>query len=380
MVLNYCIGISVNRILFLVGSFYPAQCGGPNNSLYWIAKSLVKSGVDVSVYTTSKGQSDNQILNEKVNLDGIKSYYFSYILSHLFCIRMILRLIYKVRTFDIVHLTSIFYPLSFICALICIFFRVKFSVSPRGELDKAALKYSSTLKKFYIKTTIWAYKRCDFALATSEVEESDIKRFLGPSVRVKRLPNYIETKPLVKNITEKKEGYILCIGRIHPKKNIESLIKAYISLPQVVQNNLPLVIAGKGENKYLEDLRKLSMSAAGEVSFVGHIEGTEKEHLLFHSMIMILPSHGENFGNVVTEALAQGTPVIASEFTPWKLLVDNKCGYLVSNNPDSLRTSILNFIEQSKESRIVMQNNAINLIRNNFDINTHSENVLEVFT
>ena len=50
------------------------------------------------------------------------------------------------------------------------------------------------------------------------------------------------------------------------------------------------------------------------------MDGEEKNKVIASNMALVLPSKSENFGNVVLEALAQGTPVIASKNTPWQIL------------------------------------------------------------
>ena len=56
-----------------------------------------------------------------------------------------------------------------------------------------------------------------------------------------------------------------------------------------------------------------------------------------------MPSHNENFGNVVVESLSQGTPVIASTGTPWKILEKYHAGYWIKNNPENIAKKILCF-------------------------------------
>ena len=56
--------------------------------------------------------------------------------------------------------------------------------------------------------------------------------------------------------------------------------------------------------------------------------------------LLILPSFTENFGGVVIDALAHGKPVIASKFTPWKVLGDEGCGWWVENAPESLAATL----------------------------------------
>ena len=56
----------MKRLLFIAGSFYPAQEGGVDNTLFWIAKALASKGVDVTVVTTKKGISDE--MKKKSNI------------------------------------------------------------------------------------------------------------------------------------------------------------------------------------------------------------------------------------------------------------------------------------------------------------------------
>jgi glycosyltransferase involved in cell wall biosynthesis len=106
-----------------------------------------------------------------------------------------------------------------------------------------------------------------------------------------------------------------------------------------------LIIAGKSERKYLSyetELKNLvqRLGLEEKVKFIGHIEGREKDKLIAESYVLVLPSHSENFGMVVVEALAQGTPVIASKGTPWEELESYKAGYWVQNSPQSLAKAL----------------------------------------
>jgi glycosyltransferase involved in cell wall biosynthesis len=73
---------------------------------------------------------------------------------------------------------------------------------------------------------------------------------------------------------------------------------------------------------------------------VGHIVGHKKEHAFEEADVLVVPSYTENFGIVVTEALARGIPVIASTGTPWQKLEEVGCGLWVANDPKSLATAI----------------------------------------
>ena len=79
---------------------------------------------------------------------------------------------------------------------------------------------------------------------------------------------------------------------------------------------------------------------SGQVSMVGFVQGQEKQKLFHEADVVVAPSHTENFCMVVAEALAAGTPVIASQGTPWKRVEEMGCGLWVSNEPASLTRAI----------------------------------------
>ena len=140
------------KLLYILGSYYPAQSGGPNNTIHWQAKYLTKKGIDVSVVSLKSGLSRNDINKYNINLncrnqiEGVKAYYFNYFLYRYFSIKFYIWLILNIKKFDFVQLTSYFFPISWFGALICILNNVPFSVAPRGELEDNAVKFTRLIK------------------------------------------------------------------------------------------------------------------------------------------------------------------------------------------------------------------------------------------
>jgi glycosyltransferase involved in cell wall biosynthesis len=101
-------------------------------------------------------------------------------------------------------------------------------------------------------------------------------------------------------------------------------------------SNWRLRIVGPDEVGYHSELKRLvrAEGVADCVSIEGPVFGPEKSHLLAQSDLLVLPSHSENFGAVVAEALAHGTPAIASTGTPWSALETEGCGWWAK--PDSI--------------------------------------------
>jgi glycosyltransferase involved in cell wall biosynthesis/GT2 family glycosyltransferase len=109
--------------------------------------------------------------------------------------------------------------------------------------------------------------------------------------------------------------YILSLGRLEPRKNIPGLAAAYGLLRQRLGNDAPhLVIAGPDDGLFADFGRRLrQQGAAAGVVFCGDVPPSELPALLSGAAVFAYPSFGEGFGLPVVEAMACGTPVVASQ-------------------------------------------------------------------
>ncbi|MEM9529201.1 MAG: glycosyltransferase family 4 protein, partial [Bacteroidota bacterium] len=162
-------------------------------------------------------------------------------------------------------------------------------------------------------------------------------------------------------------------GRIDPKKAIENLINALAQSDTFRRNDFHLKIVGDHHNEYGSMLEQLveTTGLADKVNFLGHRSGAEKQALLAGAWFLIMPSHTENFGIVVTEALAQGTPAVASTGTPWKILEEREAGYWVANDPRSLTPILENIQSLSPQKMTQLSNNAFKLATEEFSIHAN---------
>ena len=105
--------------------------------------------------------------------------------------------------------------------------------------------------------------------------------------------------------------YVLLLSRLHPKKNIESLLEVFSAVTKEgEQKRWKLVIAGNGERDYIEKLKRLAFEKCGDnVIFAGWLDGARKAAAIRGAELVVLPSFQENFGLSVVEALACGVPV-----------------------------------------------------------------------
>ena len=367
-----------NKILFVLGSFFPSQSGGPDNTIYWASRDLSKRNFDVTVISLKKIndlsglKKKNLKLNYENTLGSIKSWYFPYIFSNYFSIGMFIWLCRNLKNYEFIVLTSIFYPMTWFSAILCILYKKKFSISPRGELEPNAIKINYFKKRFIFYLFLKKiFNRAQFILVTSK-QELIYSRTYFNKMKYEIIPNFIDlneinfSKP---DILKKRD--ILFLGRIHPKKGIENLIKAYFKLPDFIRKDHNLLIVGSGNKNYTKSLVKLSQTGPnlGKIKFLGHKSGNAKSKIYKKSKIMVLPSYSENFGNVVLESLCECTPVIASKFTPWKELKLFNCGDWVKNDPISIAKSLILIFTLNSNEYHNMSISSRRFVKDKYDIN-----------
>ena len=129
---------------------------------------------------------------------------------------------------------------------------------------------------------------------------------------------------------------LLFLSRIHPTKAIDRLLAAWAQL-QTRHPDWRLVIAGRGEVAHVEEVEALAKTlGVDRVEFPGPLFGDAKAQAYSGADLFVLPTHSENFGMVVAEALAHGCPAVVSRGAPWAGLETEGCGWWVDNSVESL--------------------------------------------
>lgn len=361
------------RILFPIGSFYPAQSGGPNNSIYWLTKALAVKGVKCTIITTDKGlKLNNEIVLDKwLDKEYGKIIYAPAIIYQL-PLRMIYHTIKQIKNSDLIHLTSVSYLPSIIIGTIGFILNKRIIWSPRGELEIYARDRHLILKRvrFYLIKCIFRKKVIFHSTCLNESE--NIKRYLGGK-RIFLLPNYMLI-PKQLNINIKNQ--LLSIGRLDPIKALENVIEGLFISKEFVKSNFRFVIAGSGDNGYIKLLNNKikEFSLQEKIVFIGHVSGPEKDFLYASSYFTLLLSHSENFGNVVVESLCQGTPVITSKGTPWEDIDRYKAGFWIENAPSAIAKVIDKIIILDSAEYNAYRLNSRYFVESNFDIEKKVDN------
>jgi glycosyltransferase involved in cell wall biosynthesis len=258
---------------------------------------------------------------------------------------------------SIIHDHGIWLPTNHAVAKLAARQRVLRVVHVRGMLEPWALSYHSFKKRL-----AWSlYQKKDLEsvalfFATSQAEADNIRN-LGFNQPIAILPNGVDL-PAIDVQTRflpasGRQRNAVFMSRIHPKKGLLELVNAW---GQVRPAGWTLILAGPDEGGYLKEIiacvQKLGLG--GAVAYRGVVEGETKTELLKRADLFILPSFSENFGVVVAEALAYGVPAISTLGTPWKGLVENKCGWWVAAEANALAGALCEAIAMSDHERYEM--------------------------
>jgi glycosyltransferase involved in cell wall biosynthesis len=215
--------------------------------------------------------------------------------------------------------------------------------TPRGMLEPWALRQRWLKKKAFL----FAYlkpilSRADLLHATS-VEEGDAFRTLGLRQPIAVIPNgidipvdYVSANGGSRHASARR---LLYLGRLHPKKGLENLLRAWA---RIERRGWQLSIAGIDEGGYAKRLVALAndLGLSDTVDFPGPQIGDDKWRFLATGAAFVHPSFSENFGIAVAEAMAAELPVVATVGTPWRCLADNRLGWWVEPTPEALAQTL----------------------------------------
>lgn len=175
---------------------------------------------------------------------------------------------------------------------------------------------------------------------------------------------------------EESEPYWLFLSRIHSKKGIDLLLESYEELR--MDRALPkLVVAGPLDKAYAQGLK--AKYAYENIIFTDLLQGDEKWAALYGADFFILPSHQENFGIAIVEALACGTPVaITTKVNIYEEIQNADAGLIFEDTKASTTDCLKNIAAISEDRLLEMRKNASNCYALNYQPNAAAEKFINV--
>jgi glycosyltransferase involved in cell wall biosynthesis len=172
------------------------------------------------------------------------------------------------------------------------------------------------------------------------------------------------------------QRFLLFLGRLHEKKGCDLLIEAFSKMR--FSEPIHLVMAGPcAQPDYLRRLQQMAAPDAGLISFPGMLTGDVKWGALSAAEAFVLPSHQENFGIAVVEALACGTPVlISNQINIWREIEADAAGYVENDDLAGTVRLLDRWLATSTEMRRAMEQNATTCFANRFEIERATDSLL----
>jgi glycosyltransferase involved in cell wall biosynthesis len=227
-------------------------------------------------------------------------------------------------------------------------------VSPHGAFSPWAMGHGSSLKRVawpMVQRPSLGNAACFHATAQSECEEI---RQLGFTQPIAVIPPGIDLPHSVARSEAHATRTVLFLGRIHPKKGIDVLVRAWAGIHQR-HRDWTLSIVGSdtvysAKAGYLDQLKRLAASLHVErIEFLDPLYGPDKWTAYAKADLFVLPTHSENFAMTVAESLASETPAIVTRGAPWQGLEQHRCGWWIEHGVDPLDHAVLQGIGQSRE-------------------------------
>jgi len=173
---------------------------------------------------------------------------------------------------------------------------------------------------------------------------------------------------------------LLFLGRLHPKKGCDLLLHAFARVAKA-EPQLHLVMAGTGDGEAVARLRALALELdiAERMTWTGLLQAELKWGALCASDAFVLPSHQENFGVAVVEALASGTPVLISDkVNIWREVDADGAGFVSADTVDGTVANLRQWLALDAASRAQMRTRAHAAFVMRFTIEAHVRRLLHV--
>lgn len=311
------------RVLQVIPSVSSVH-GGPSRALALMEQGLSARGIEVTtVATDDDGPKRRLGPDAPPNINGVRRIYFrKWLDTYKVAPGMVPWLWSNVAAYDVVHIHALFSFASVAAAQIALARNCPYVIRPLGTLNR----YGLTQRRPWLKrasSLILENRILTGAAAvhfTSDLELQDAKRLdlplrpvVIPLAAVPEKRGHEETK-IGEHPAAGAGQSILFVSRLHPIKNVESLLRAF-ALIAPKHADATLAIAGDGQPDYCQSLKQLARSLGVErrVVWLGYVEAARKAAVFAAARIFVLPSFSENFGIAAAEAMMAGVPCILGE-------------------------------------------------------------------
>ncbi len=231
--------------------------------------------------------------------------------------------------------------------------------------NAAAVIFTSEEERSQARKSFWLY-RCREKVSPVGVE--------APPISSNAKSEFLSRYPQLQNTR-----IFLFLGRLHPKKGCDMLLEAFAQMRS--NDSISLILAGPDQVGWESDLRRqvTRLNLTNRVVFTGMLEGSMKQGAFANAEAFVLPSHQENFGISVVEALAARVPVlISNRVNIWPEIEADRAGYVESDDLAGTTRLLQRWIDTAPAEREMVRENARRCFEQRFEINRAVESLLQI--
>lgn len=233
--------------------------------------------------------------------------------------------------------------------------------------DARAVLFTSEEERLRARRSFWLYRANEaitgFGSGSPPLEVQELRK------------KFLDIFPVLNG-----KRVILFLGRISEKKGCDMLLDAFAEV-STRDSRLQLVIAGPDQTGWVAKLQAQadSWGIADRVTWPGMLSGESKWGAFFLAEVVCLPSHQENFGLTVSEALSCGKPVLISDkVNIWREIQIENAGFVDSDTVEGTTRSLVRWLGLSIEDRAAMGDRALATFENHFHANSAARRLLEI--
>jgi glycosyltransferase involved in cell wall biosynthesis len=249
--------------------------------------------------------------------------------------------------FDIIH-AHFSYPDGWVAAQLGRRFGVPVIITEHAPWRPWMDEYPSVLRK-----AKRAFDVCAFHVGVSNSVRDEIIGFVGDSGKVRVIPCGVDGSIFTLRTTPRLNKQILFAGAIRQTKGVDVLLRAMRLLMDKGRQDKLVVVGDSYYKNYQREyarVRQMAVDLGLRVDFVGGKTQAELARYMQESAVLVLPSRKESLGMVLVEALACGTPVVATRCGGPEDIVNDQVGALVApNDPQALACAIERVIDRREE-------------------------------
>lgn len=231
--------------------------------------------------------------------------------------------------------------------------------------DAAAVIFTSEEERSQARKSFWLY-RCREKVSPLGVE--------APPISSNPKLEFLSRYPQLQNTR-----IFLFLGRLHPKKGCDMLLEAFAQMRS--NDSISLILAGPDQVGWESDLRRqvTRLNLTNRVVFTGMLEGSMKQGAFANAEAFVLPSHQENFGISVVEALAASVPVLVSNrVNIWREIEADRAGYVESDDLAGTTRLLQNWIGTAPAEREMVRQNARRCFEQRFEVDRAVDSLLQI--